>query len=158
MNIVLHTFLICWTLWAMINLSIALFLPSKMIVPGAYVTGLWRNQRIVIDKNLDDLLTTAELQAIIAHENGHIANNHLGENLLVAILIPFVLPFREERRQAQELEADDWAVTNINRLGYAASALSSAIRKLSKHPFDLYRAQRLDDMFIDNGRLRFDRG
>lgn len=142
----LKVFLLLWVFWAGLNLFVTMFLPVRYLLPGggAYVSGLWWNQRIVIRDLSYTPMSPEEMKAIIAHEQGHVALKHLIENLLVVIFLPFVIPLRDERRQQQELEADDYAAIRGHAL-----FLASAIRKLAEgnlHPFDLYRAERLETL------------
>jgi Zn-dependent protease with chaperone function len=81
-------------------------------------------------------LSDAELAAIVAHEHGHVAHRHAIVNLTRRCVL---LPHSTERARQQELQADQYAADR----GHAA-ALASALRKLSRAPFDVHRAARLE--------------
>lgn len=132
---------IAWLLWFALNLYIVAFARKGALTDGltAYATGLFGRGAIVISPKARLILDAEELKAIIAHEQGHIANSHILENFLVAVFLPFLLLWRADRREEQELEADDFAVA---QLGWAP--LASALRKLSTHRFDIQRAERLE--------------
>lgn len=89
--------------------------------------------RIFVPDYCVRLLTEAELHAVVMHELGHKAHLHVWCNLLRLL---FFVPMTKARRMKQELEADDYVIDS--------RSLASALRKISGHPFDLYRAARLD--------------
>jgi beta-lactamase regulating signal transducer with metallopeptidase domain len=100
------------------------------------VVGIWR-YRIVVPKEVAEKISLVEYTAVWLHEYGHIHHQHIRKNLVRAILIPFGRTRAHAERQ--EFEADAF----VARQGFA-KALASALRKLSRHPFDLWRAQLLD--------------
>lgn len=135
--LILQTLMMIWIMWALFNIAVVVFLRVTDSHEGVYVVGFWF-PRIVISKAVKDQLTEEECIAVYMHERGHIECHHLRTNLAMAILIPFMRrPMQTVVKQ--ELEADEWAA----RCGYAYS-LASALRKLSAHPFDLWRASRLE--------------
>jgi len=121
-----------WLAWCALCLGSMLLVP--LIAPShtASTNGLV----IVVPFEVRKKLTAAELEAIVAHERGHRARLHVVKNLLRACCFMKHTP---ERAAAQEIEADDYAAERTD-----PAMLASALRKLSSHPFDLYRAERLD--------------
>ena len=56
--------------------------------PNAYVMGILSySQIIVITQNLFSILNNTEIESIIAHEEGHIKNNHLPKLLIATIAL-----------------------------------------------------------------------
>lgn len=141
MIIFLKLLCLAWFLWAGLVLAATLTAQRIFTDEPAYVTGIWWAQTIYIHPDAHLTLDPYELQAIMYHEEGHIHHKHILENTVVAIFLPFVIPFRRERMIEQEIEADDFAA---NKIGGAAGycALASAISKLAKSPFDRFRADR----------------
>lgn len=130
-----------WLSWLLVNIWLVLYSERalshnpQLIV---YVVGSPWNPKVIIRPQAAIIFHQDELEAVLAHERGHIKLNHMRENFLVSVLIPFVLPFRRYRREAQEIEADDYAVSLCGHL-----PLARALLKISDDPFDIYRAQRL---------------
>lgn len=123
----LELLLCAWAMWIAANLACMM-----LIIPGVpSFTGF----RVVIPKALHGTLTPEEIAAVTAHEHGHRHHGHAWKNFA---LVCVFMTASKERRRAQELEADDYAAQR----GHAQS-LSSALRKLSHFPFDLYRAKRM---------------
>ena len=121
---------IAWAAWCGFNA--ALFLIGPWLFRGAVVTN---GLTTVFPQSIRDQLTEAEQAAILAHEEGHKAHRHALKNLARACLFirrPLKLVMQ------QEIEADDYAAERGH-----AEALASALRKLSGHAFDRYRAGRL---------------
>ncbi len=116
-----------WLLWCLSNLAIMFFVAPR----GPAFTGF----RIVMPEYLKQILSKAEYDAILAHEQGHKHHRHVWENYARACFFHFT---SKGRRREQEMEADDYAA---NR-GHAV-ALASALRKLSMNKFDHLRARRL---------------
>lgn len=126
-----------WIAWAAFNLCIALLSQHwGSYARTAHVVGLWR-YRIVIPEEVAEKVSLSEYVALGLHEYGHVHHRHIRKNLVLAVLLPFCRT--RARAQHQELEADAYAAG----MGYGP-ALASALRKLSRHPFDLERAQLLD--------------
>ncbi len=118
-----------WAAWALLNLALALgVLPSDM----PHATGL----RVHVPERLHWILTDEEFNAIKAHERGHLHHGHVWRNFRGACILRFPSPLR---RFCDELEADRFAADEGR-----GAALAAALRKLSAHPHDLARAQRLD--------------
>jgi hypothetical protein len=88
-------------------------------------------------------LTGPELEAVVQHERGHRDLGHVWINLL---LLCCLCPASAERRRRQELAADDCAVD--------PRALASALVKMSRHPFDLFRAARLASRCLESASVR----
>ena len=127
-----------WIAWAVFNLSLVLMTERRAHLAGvgAYVVGIWR-PRIVVMPEVKDALLPREYLAVWLHEYGHLHHRHIQKNLVIAILLPF---YRSRARVTrQELEADGY----VREAGLGPE-LASALRKLSSHPFDLMRAQRLE--------------
>lgn len=76
----------------------------------------------------------AELAAAIMHEYGHMHHLHVWWNLVSLLLF---MPVSQKRRMKQELEADDFVLD--------PASLAAFLRRTSVHPFDLYRASRLEE-------------
>lgn len=90
---------------------------------------------IMIPSWLAQVLTESELEAVKAHERGHLRYLHVWKNLLCRFV--FMTP-SQTKRLHQEFEADDYAAAQ--GCGFH---LAVAIRKLSKHPDDVLRSERL---------------
>lgn len=93
--------------------------------------------RIVMPDTLRGMLTENEFEAVLAHERGHQYYSHTWENLF---LVCVFCPADSRRREQQEYEADSYAFA-----GGHGAALASAIKKLSGHPFDMARVEKLED-------------
>ncbi len=126
------TFLTFWGLWIALNAS--LLAASPYLLPqtaGPFTNGF----QIVVPPGVEEKVTGDEMEAMLAHERGHIAHRHNLKNLLrVCVFIPRGAALFKQ----QELEADDYAAERGHAL-----ALASALRKLSFNDFDWYRAARL---------------
>jgi hypothetical protein len=133
----MHTvfFIICWLWagWAAFNLLIVL-VATVLPVHQAHFDGF----RARLPTWLSSLLTADEIAAVISHEHGHRRHLHVWINLALRCL--FLNPGARRRRQ-HEIEADDYAVAH----GHGRH-LASALRKLSRHPDDVSRAERLERM------------
>jgi Zn-dependent protease with chaperone function len=129
---VVWTALGLWAAWIIFHFVLMLIIRPS--VPSA--TGF----RIVIPRTLFEsgTLTLAEVAAVVAHEEGHRRRGHVWQNF--ALVCVFARA-SAARRRAQELQADDYAASRV-----PAFNLASALRKLSRHPFDLERAIRLEAM------------
>lgn len=126
----LELLLCAWAMWIAANLACMMIVVPR--VPS--FTGF----RVVIPKWLHEQLTPEQIAGIAAHEYGHRAHGHVWQNFALRCVF---LMASEERRRAQEFEADDYAA----RCGHAQS-LASALKKLSRNPFDRERAMRLGTM------------
>ena len=128
------TILLCaWLAWVAWNVALILLVPRiAKSKAGAFTNGV----HVVVAPVVAELLTPAELAAVVAHERGHVAHRHAWKNLALACLL---IPRWQQLRVRQEIEADDYAA-----LAADPGALASALRKLSAHPFDMARARRLD--------------
>lgn len=127
-----------WLAWSAVNVAVTFWSQrhAGRLGYGAYVVGLVR-PRIVVTRELDDQLTLEEYLGIWFHEFGHVRRQHVQRNFAIAVLLPF---YRSSARVVrQELEADAYAA----QAGFAAG-LASALRKVSSHPFDLKRAELLE--------------
>jgi Zn-dependent protease with chaperone function len=132
-----------WLIWALL-VTLVMFFGGRMLSKNdcgmlAVVTSAGS---VYISPKLPRLLDTVELAAVIAHEKGHIISRHTMKNYLVCVFVPFMLPFNKDRLLRQEHEADDY-VAGIG----GATALASALRKLSQHPSDIARAERLEQRY-----------
>lgn len=122
-----------WLWWAGGNLALMLLAPTVVGVRA----GVWTNGlKIFVTDSMRLHLTPEQLEAVIAHERGHIVKLHAWRNWLRRCLF---LRHSRERLERQELEADDYAAAHADPL-----ALAAALRILSVHSFDLYRAARLE--------------
>ena len=110
--------------------------------PTAFTVGMFGGEKITLSKSLVACLTDPEIIAIIMHEKGHIHHRHVSWNVLRMMFMPYEL-FRDqtERQIKEEFEADSYAF----KLGCGAPLLS-ALAKLSRHPIDVMRMIRLDDL------------
>lgn len=123
---------IAWALGLWVGLHVVALLLAPLFVTTASTNGLF----VVIPRDVRDALTEREVEAVRAHEQGHIARLHAWRNLARSCLL-MRRSLATARRQ--ELEADDYAAARGH-----ARLLASALRKLSAHPFDIERAERLD--------------
>jgi Zn-dependent protease with chaperone function len=129
----LITLVLCvWGVWCLLQVALLLVVPPVAHAFGFAVTN---GLTIVIPDRVRAQLTPEELDAVLAHERGHIHHLHAIENLALACIFLSRTP---QRALQQELEADDFAAQQ----GHAA-ALARAIGKLSNHPVDQLRARRL---------------
>lgn len=98
-------------------------LPGALVIehaaPYAFCVG-GRHRRVVVTTGLLDTLSTAELDAVLAHELAHLRQRHhlalLGCRALSAILSPILPAFRHmtvEARLLTELCADDSARSRV---------------------------------------------
>lgn len=117
-----------WTTWIAANvlvffLAVLLSRPDYPHFNGfrVYVPAAWRER-----------CAPEELHAVIEHELGHRARHHVWINLLRLCLLS---PVTAEERVQQELEADD-CVSD-------PAALANALARMSGHPLDVLRVQRL---------------
>ncbi len=99
-------------------------LDLKVIRMGQAVVLFLAGAAVVISQEALDLLTTKELQAIIAHELGH---EYFWNEWQQARLNK-----QYEKMQEIELRCDGMAVMTMNQLGLDPSNLISAITKLTK--------------------------
>ena len=123
----------CWLAWIGLNVSLLLLAP---LIAGHRLGAFTNGARIVIPPQVAAVLSSDELQAVIAHEEGHQAHRHALKNL--ARLCCFI-PRTRTAFERQELQADDHAAARGH-----GQALASALRRLSIDPFDRFRASRLD--------------
>lgn len=126
---------VAWAAWSGFNLLVACWLRRWALPPyaPAYVVGVLRPQ-IRLAWWLPRVLSQPEIDAIAAHEQGHLACGHLRRNALRAVLVPF-WPRSEREAERQEAQADLWAARHGHGL-----ALAAALRKLSTDPVDVRRA------------------
>ncbi|TNC78272.1 hypothetical protein FHI69_02960 [Janthinobacterium lividum] len=123
-----------WGVWVALNLLMVALVATVLPVHQVHFDGF----RARLPASLPALLEPAEITAVVAHERGHGHHWHIWINLLLRCLL--LAPGPQLRRR-QELEADDYAVAR----GHGAN-LASALRKLSSHPDDVSRAERLERM------------
>lgn len=122
-----------WLAWCGLNLAAQVATPW-LYRPrdNCYTNGLV----VFVGEDVAAMLTPAELEAVVAHERGHMALGHPWRNLARSCAF-----MRRDagRDWADELEADDYAAARGH-----GPALASALRKL--RPFstrDRGRARRL---------------
>lgn len=128
--------LAAWLLWCAGN--VALFLLGAWLArPNApHFNGFtvfipwWYAQRLSDD----------ELVAVIQHELGHKHLRHVWKNLARRCVF---LRYTPERHEREETEADDYCRRPLD--------LAAALRKTSSHPFDLWRAERLEKKHLAGG-------
>jgi len=129
----IHTVVLSvWLGWVVLNVAALLLAPY---VAGRRDWAFTNGLVIVVPDSIKAALTEAELAAIYAHEQGHRAHMHPLRNLARALVF---IPRPDDLAARQELQADDYAAARGH-----GPALASALRKLSTHPFDLARADRL---------------
>jgi len=130
------TNIICWLWagWVAFNLLMVVLAATVLPVHQAHFDGF----RARLPTRLSSLLTAEEITAVISHEHGHRHHLHVWINLALRCL--FLNPGAARRRR-QEIEADDFAAAN----GHGRN-MASALRKLSRHPDDISRAERLERM------------
>lgn len=134
MEIALQVAAAVWGAWIALNLLMVALAATVLPVQQVHFDGF----RARLPALLPTLLAPAEIAAVVAHELGHGHHLHIWTNLLLRCLL---LTPGLQRRRRQELEADDYAVAR----GHGAN-LASALRKLSSHPDDVSRAERLERM------------
>lgn len=141
---ILITVYVVWLAWAVFNVVLIAATTRRASRHGidVYVTGLFR-PRIYISPDVIEKLTPAEVDAVMAHEFGHIVHGHLLKNLVMAIFMPMYRGAMIAVRQ--ELEADRYAMSQGK-----GAALASALRKLSRHEFDLLRAAMIERAIGEN--------
>lgn len=123
-----------WAGWVAFNLLMVALAATVLPVHQAHFDGF----RARLPTWLPSLLTADEIAAVTSHEHGHRHHLHVWTNLVLRCV--FLSPGARRRRR-QEIEADDYAVANGHGLHMA-----SALRKLSCHPEDISRAERLERM------------
>lgn len=121
---------LAWLFWASFHLIILACAPLLRLRYPCF-----NGFCIIIPAHVRALLTPTELAAVIAHEQGHRARLHVWANFARACLF---LTTSAARRAQQEHEADDHAIS----AGHALP-LASALAKLSTHPSDLARIERI---------------
>lgn len=126
---ILLLLVLIWVGWILTNL--ALFLIGVKI--ATYDTPTFDGFTIHIPERFVAATDREELAAAIMHEEGHRFHKHVWENLLRLFLFA---PVSTHRRMGQEIEADDFVAK--------PEALAAFLRKTSTHPFDLWRAARLE--------------
>lgn len=134
---ILEAIAAAWIAWALFNAALIALTERRALRSGydVYVVGIWR-PRICVSEQVKARLTEREYDAVVAHELGHIVHGHIWKNFLLAVALPC---YRSKKLVVQqELQADAFAVQR----GYAIE-LARALRKLSAHPFDMARADRL---------------
>lgn len=124
-----------WVAWVGANLA-AVILAALLVRPNQ---PCFNGFRIVMPAWLGQVLTPAEVAAVLEHERGHQRHLHIWTNL--ALTCCFV-SISAARRRRLEFEADDYAA----RAGHA-QALASALDKMSAHSFDIERAARLRTLY-----------
>lgn len=107
-----------WTAW--IGANAALLCAGVLFVrpPYPYCDGV----KARVPEELRQVLTEAEFNAVVEHERGHLRCGHVWINLVRAW---FFLPYTEELRYAQEVEADDCVSDPM--------AMAAALHKLPLH-------------------------
>lgn len=120
---------VVWACWIVGNLS--LFYIGVRV--ATYDTPTFDGFAIHIPARFVSQTSGEELAAAIMHEEGHRFYLHVWENLF---RLCFFVPVSKKRRVMQEIEADDFVAK--------PEALASFLRRTSSHPFDLWRAARLD--------------
>lgn len=120
-----------WGGWVVFNLLMVVLAATVLPVSQPHFDGF----RVRLPDWLPALLTPAEIAAVVAHEHGHRAHMHVWANLVLCCM--FKRPSAELRRW-QERDADDYAAARGH-----GHELAAALRKLSYHPDDMTRADRL---------------
>ena len=120
-----------WGAWVLANFMLVTLAPLAFQPSQATCNGF----TIIVPQAVRTALTEKELAAVLAHEQGHRAHWHVWKNF--ARVCVFRFPTMRTLTR-YELQADDYAAER----GHALE-LASALAKLSDHPADLARAQRL---------------
>ena len=114
-----------------------MFLPEG--VPGAFVTGIVRNNRILISSSLIQELTEDELDGIFAHEVAHVASQDVRVMVVSGLLRDLVawnpvahLALRRLVAQ-RELEADSCAASLTGKPLAVASSLLKMCELMKRH-------------------------
>lgn len=123
-----ETVLCIWGAWVFVHVTIFLL----GVLFAEYQYPVFDGFRVHIPDQIINQVTREELAAAIMHEYGHREYWHVWENLLRLCLF---FPVSTRRRIQQELEADDFVLDSVS--------LAMFLCKISQHPFDLYRAERL---------------
>lgn len=126
-----------WLLWVVGNVSVMLAGSLLVRHSGPVFNGF----SVYVPKSIVEQLSARELRAVVMHEHGHRAHMHVWKNLARRCIF---LTYDDGLRAQQELEADDYVTDR--------SALASALRKISRHPFDLRRAIRLEQLSAGSAR------
>lgn len=126
----MSTALALWAVWVLVCVSAWVLGPY--MARGACTNGL----RIAIPQAMLTELDQEEMQAVIAHEVGHKHHAHAIRNLLRLCCF---LPASAARLERQEQEADDYAAGIVG-----AAVVARALRKVSRHPAAIRRAERLE--------------
>ena len=134
MHIAINIICWLWAGWVAFNLLMVALAATVLPVHQAHFDGF----RARLPIWLPSLLTADEIAAVTSHEHGHRHHLHVWTNLVLRCV--FLSPGARRRRR-QEIEADDYAVAN----GHGRH-MASALRKLSCHPEDISRAERLERM------------
>jgi hypothetical protein len=121
-----------WGAWIAFNLLVVAIFATALPVSWPCFDGF----RVRIPAWLPKAIAPAELAAVVAHERGHRRHMHTWSNLALRCVFLTADPVRRRR---QEHEADDYAAARGH-----GPALAAALRKLSAHPDDLARAERLE--------------
>lgn len=129
-----------WAAWAAAN--VGLFLLAAWVLPPPDSPS-FNGFSVRVPDSWRLALTGPELEAVVQHERGHRDLGHVWVNLL---LLCCLCPASAERRMRQELAADDCVADPL--------ALSSALAKMSRHPFDLFRAARLASRCLESAGVR----
>jgi Zn-dependent protease with chaperone function len=118
---------LAWLAWALTLLAM-----MALVKPNAPChTGF----RIVMPLSFIEQLSSEEQVAVYMHEQGHQHYKHVWKNYFRVVVFK---RFSEDRRRAQEFEADDFVI----ELGYGKH-LANALFKTCTHEFDVYRANRI---------------
>lgn len=133
MRAALEVLACAWLAWCALRVVVQVLVPL-FYRPNrnAYTNGLV----VYVGPSLRAGLAADELEAVVAHERGHMAHGHAWRNLARSCLF---LRSSEARDYLQECQADDYAAARGH-----ADALSRAIRKVSPSTVDRRRAGRLD--------------
>ncbi|HEX8610147.1 MAG TPA: hypothetical protein VF800_02570 [Telluria sp.] len=126
---------VAWAAWAGANLA-ALILAALLVRPNQ---PCFNGFKIVMPAWLGQVLTPAEVVAVLEHERGHRRHLHIWTNLALTCCFVSISVARHRRL---EFEADDYAAR-----GGHAPALASALDKMSAHRLDIERAERLRNLY-----------
>ncbi|MCX8650532.1 M48 family metalloprotease [Gilliamella sp. B2776] len=129
--------------------------------PNAWSTA---NGCVRVNSGLMKLLTDNELQAVLAHEQGHIALNHAIQSFRQAPYIEvtdkaneIVIIVKQEIAQKYEIEADEYALNLLLKEKIDPRGLVNMLFKMpihasehpTSHPSNLYRINNILDK-LDN--------